>query len=353
MNQLDVRLARAAVPVDSAAFGDLISDVVGQRSLACIGESHHFVHETYVLRAQVLQVLARVGFSRAGFEIARTDGVRLDDYLVRGNRAALDRVGTFGYATPFDRPYSGVLAVPDGAYPAIGMRCEYEQLLASLRGCPSTAGPWSVFGFDIDYSPGIAAERLTDVVDRAERARCEATLEVSRRYDHAVRLANTYDELREPMAWRERIMVEHVEFELQRRPQAKTALCGHNLHLGAANPVLEVAGTVGPGGGLAPPLGAALAALGHDAATIWMLHERGVDSGPPPSTGVVNAPKRSLNRRLASVGSWFAIRTDAVEEFGESWPISGIYNTVIEMVPAQQCEVILFAAETTALRTTM
>ncbi len=350
MDRFRAEFARAAVPIDSDAFVDLITDVVGERALVSLGESHHFVHETYALRARVLRVLAGLEFSVAGFELARTDGVRLDDYVSGRDPGALDRVATFGYRTASDRPYAGLLEVPDGAYPTDGMCCEYRRLLDDLRAAPEPTHPWTVFGFDVDYTPGVAAERLSAVLDAEERTRSEATLAISRRYDAALRSASTYDDLREPMAWREQLMVDHVQFEFARHPQAKTVLCGHNLHLAAANPRLEVDGGVGPGGGRVPPLGAALRAAGHDAATIWMLHAAGIDSGPPPSTGVVESPRNSLNRRLAEIGTWFAIRCDDVAELARPWPIAGIYNSVTELTPSEQCDVLLFVAETTALR---
>lgn len=81
MAHLEAQLARCAVPIDSNEFAGLLCDVVGARRLVCLGESHHFVHETYALRRRVLAVLGRCGFDVAGFEIARTDGARLDDQL--------------------------------------------------------------------------------------------------------------------------------------------------------------------------------------------------------------------------------------------------------------------------------
>ena len=351
MARLEARLARHAVPIDSTEFGALLAEVVGDRRLVCLGESHHFVHETYALRARVLRELGRLRFAVAGFEISRTDGARLDDHLSRRDLRALDRVNTFGYRTPDDLPYEGILADATDRYPSAAMRNEYEHLLRSLRDTPSKAGRWSVFGFDVDYAPGTAAERLVGVDDPIERARCETTLATSRRYDAAVRVAGTYEELRDPMAWREQLMFDHVQFELARKgPGAKVVLCGHNLHL-AANTLIKIGGGVGPGGAMVPPLGAALRAAGHRPATIWMLHDHGVDSGPPPSSGVVAAPEGSLNRVLGRVGSEFAIAADALSELCEEWPIASIYNTVTSGVPAQQCDLIVFAAETTALRT--
>ena len=354
MAALHSALREHAVPLDSRAFDDLIDEVVGDRRVVALGESHHFVHETYAIRSRVLRSLAGIGFAHVGFEIARTDGARLDDALSGRDPNALDRVSTFGYRHPDDRPYEGVLAVAPGVYPEAGMRAEYASLLDALRASLPPESSWRAFGFDIDYAAGAAAERLAELElsDAAERVRATATLSISRRYDDAVRAASSYDALRTPMAWREQLMAEHVEFELAAHPDGRFALCAHNLHLAAYNPALDVPGAVGPGGGEVPPLGAALAAAGHRVATIWMLHADGVDCGPPPSNGRVRAPRATLNRALAAFGTSFAFRTDSIDELARPWRSSTIYDTVIEGVPAQQCDVIVFVANTTALRTT-
>ncbi len=357
MAALHLALRKHVVPLDSRAFDELINGVVGDRRIVALGESHHFVHETYAIRARVLRSLAGLGFEHVGFEIARTDGIRLDEALSARDPNALDRVSTFGYRHPDDRPYEGVLATAPGVYPEAGMRAEYEALLDALRASPPSGSSWRAFGFDIDYAPGAAGERLQELESsgvpdvEAERERATSTLSISRQYDAAVREASSYEGLRTPMAWRERLMTEHVEFELAAHPNARFALCAHNLHLAPSSPAFADAGAVGPGGGEAPPLGVALASAGHRAATIWMLHADGVDCGPPPSNGRVCAARGTLNRELAEFGTSFAFRTDSIDELAVPWRSSTIYDTVIEGVPAQQCDVVVFVANTTALRT--
>lgn len=244
-----------------------------------------------------------------------------------------------------------MLATPPGSYPHAAMRHEHEVLLAALRAHPPRSGTWSIFGFDVDYALGVASERLAAIDDPSERVRARATLEISRRYDEAVRAATSYADLAEPMAWREALMVDHVAYELaQRRAPVRAALCGHNLHVGRAEEPVAIAGGVGPGGGRVPPLGAALAQAGHDPVVVWMLHASGADSGPPPGTGRVDAPAGTLNRALAGVGSAFAVATADVRELARPWRVATIYDTVIECVPADRCDLIVFLEHTSSLR---
>src|SRR4051812_7096121 len=105
------RLARAAVPLDSTEWPSVVVELAGRHRVAALGESHHFVHETYELRMAVLDILATADFRHAGFEISRTDGATLDRYLESGDASVLHEVGSFGFLHPDDRPYStGILA---------------------------------------------------------------------------------------------------------------------------------------------------------------------------------------------------------------------------------------------------
>jgi hypothetical protein len=355
------RVRAAAVPLDSVARRDLFERAIGSRRIVALGESHHFVHETYALRAVVLDDLESFGFRHLGVEIARTDGVTLDHYLRTGSTQVLDRVGTFGYLGPGDRPYEGILGVGRDQYPAAELRGEYQRLLDGLRdpgrGSHAVgAQRWSVFGFDIDYLPGVAAERLDTIQnlvgsDPVEVARARATLEVSRRYEEAVRAASDYAALSVPMAWRETLMTDHVLHELGRiGGDAKVVLAGHNLHVGAGADRIEIAGGVGPGGGKVAPLGAALAANDVDSCCMWMLHDHGADSGPPPGDGRVRSVPGSLNAAFAQVGPAFAIATDALPEFDDVWAIASMFGGVVHGRPAELCDVLLFVAETSVLR---
>src|SRR5438874_13283890 len=105
------RIQRAAIPLDSAEWPSVVADLAGRHRVAGLGESHHFVHETYELRTAVLEVLATAGFCHVGVEISRTDGATLDRYLESGDVEILQEVGTFGFRHPDDRTYTtGILA---------------------------------------------------------------------------------------------------------------------------------------------------------------------------------------------------------------------------------------------------
>src|SRR4051812_41459741 len=97
------RCARAAVPLDSAEWPSVVVELARRDRVAALGESHHFVHETYELRMAVLDILATAGFCHLGLEISRTDGATLDRYLESGDAAHLQEVGTFGFLHPDDR----------------------------------------------------------------------------------------------------------------------------------------------------------------------------------------------------------------------------------------------------------
>src|SRR5438270_9386922 len=269
------RFARAAVPLHSTEWPSVVVELAGRHRVAAVGESHHFVHETYELRTAVLDILATAGFRHLGVEISRTDGATLDRYLASGDVALLQEVGTFGFVHPDDRPYTtGILAADPDAYPSALMGAEYRRLLDRLRQHPPLGGRWSAFGFDIDYHPGLAAARLNMVTDACERSRRQEALEVSRRYDAAVRRATSYDELTEPMAWRENVMREQVLDELTKRPTGEgVVLAGHNFHISPGSDRIALGGGVGPGGGLVPPLGAQLVERGITMSCTWMLHD--------------------------------------------------------------------------------
>jgi erythromycin esterase-like protein len=345
------RFARAAIPLDSAELPGVVAETARPHRVAALGESHHFVHETYELRSSMLAVLGTAGFRHLGVEISRTDGAMLDRYLESGDVELLQEVGTFGFRHPDDRPYTtGILAAEPSTYPSGLMRAEYRRLLDRLRQRSPSRGRWSMFGFDIDYHPGLAAGRLSTVTDARERSRLEASLDVSRRYDTAVRRATSYEALAEPMAWREDVMREQVLDELARRPADEgMVLAGHNFHISPGSGRIEQGGGVGPGGGLVPPLGAQLAQRGITMSCMWMLHDHGSDSGPPPGDGVVRPVQGSLNAALAAAGSRFALPTRAVPELSEPWMIATMYGATIRAIPAASCDLILFVAATTPM----
>lgn len=340
-------IRKAAVPLDCREASEVIAAVARGRRVVAVGESHHFVHETYELRARVLEALWPLGFRHLGVEMSRTDGFHLDGYVADGDPRALERVGTFGRLGDGDTPYTtGILAAPPDQYPTTALAAEYRRFLNRLRGGAVDGERWSVFGFDIEYHPGAAATRIGATTDPFE----SELLATSRRYDAAVRAAASYDQLMEPMAWREQVMGQIVGRELAARPATEGAvLAGHNLHVGPRSDRIRMSAGVGPGGGVVPPLGVQLAGNGLDIGCIWMLHDHGDDSGPPPGDGKVRSIRGTLNATLARCGDAFALPTAAVDELAEPWTIASLYGTTIMGIPAELCDLILFVAETTHL----
>lgn len=340
-------LRAASVRLADAAFEAMLADLVAESRVVMIGESHHFVHETFEVRARLLELLGRLGFTRVALELSPHDGAQLHAYLTSGDPESLDRVGLVGALGEGDRPYDGLLGEGVDRYPTAAMRFETVRWLDQLR---RSRVHWSLFGFDIEYLPGLAAERLTAISDPDGRQHLQDTLEISQRYDRAVRAARAYPELAEPMAWRENRMADHLRRELTRHPDTRTVVIGHNLHIGAGSDRIDLAGAIGPGGGLVPPVGAQLAHSGITGPCLWSLHDHGHDSGPPPSDGVVRSIPGSLNATLGELGDTpVAVATGSIGCLQERWAIASMYGTTIDAVPAEVCDMILSIPRTTHL----
>lgn len=212
---------------------------------------------------------------------------------------------------------------------------------------------WGLYGFDIDYLPALATEHLPTITDPEEQRFLDDSLDTSRRYDHAVRNATTYPELAQPMAWREDHMTRQVVADHARHPHNRNVLIGHNLHISASSERIHLDGAIGPGGGLTPPLGTQLARHGITGPTIWILHDHGHDSGPPPSPGTIHTIPGTLNAALATLGnSHLAIPTHAATPLQRPWRVASMYGSTLTVVPAEVCDVIVSAPTTTPLETT-
>lgn len=354
---------RVAVPVTDPAFDRLIADLVAGAGteVVSIGESHHFVHETFAIRSRVLDQLGRLGFTRIGLELSPHDGRHLDAYLRTGDRSLLGPIGLFGARGRDDRPQEGILGRGADRYPHTAMRTETTRWLDHLR---ADDVDWSLFGFDVDYLPGLAAEHLDPPSGTAESAESAGTdedthpdprhllasLDESRRYDRAVRTATRYEDLAEPMAWREDLMARHVGADRARHRSDRTVLIGHNLHISAGSDRIVIDGGVGPGGGLTAPLGTQLARQGIAGPCLWTLHDHGDDSGPPPGDGTVRSVPGTLNATLATLGDTpVAIPTGPVEALHRPWSVASMYGATVEVTPADVCDLIVVAPVTTRL----
>jgi hypothetical protein len=341
-------LRRHAIAVDTPAFEQLLTDLTRDHTTVLFGESHHFVHETFAIRTRVLDILGQHGYTRLGLELSPHDGRQLDTYLHTGNPDVLDHVGLFGARGTTEAPPQGILADGADLYPHAAMRTETVRWLDHLRRQPT---PWSLYGFDIDYLPELATEHLPTPTDPDQRQQLDDSLAASRRYDQAVRNATTYPELTEPMAWREDQMTQHVLADRHRHPHDRNVLIGHNLHISASSHRIHLAGAIGPGGGLTPPLGTQLAQHGITGPTIWIIHDHGHDSGPPPSTGTIHTIPHTLNATLAALGDDpIALPTAHVEPLQQPWRIASMYGSSLTVIPAHACDLIVSAPTTTRLQ---
>lgn len=341
-------LAAHAVSVDdSDGFARLLGDAVGSRPIVLLGESHHGVHETYVVRDAVLGSLGRLGWRTLLAEIAHADGVHLDRYLADGDPSHLDRVGTFGCRVAATREPEGILAAQLARVPFAGYRHEMVRTLDALR---AGAGRhrWRHVGFDVDYDPALA-QSLLDIDGLAAHPGVASTLDASHHYDAAVRAATTWDALRDAMALREQVMAAHAIDAVRAVPDHRVVVCGHAFHLTPSPPRIELDGGIGPGGGRVPPVGAAIAAaFPGETACVWLLHDHGREAGGA-ADGVVRSVPGSLNAALAAAGDRFAVRTADVPELCRPWTIATVHGATLVGVPAELCDVLVFVAETTEL----
>lgn len=342
-------LAQRAVAFDDRdALASLLGRAVDDRPIVLAGESHHGAHETYVVRAALLDALGRRGWRTLVAEIAHADGIHLDRYLADGDAAHLDRVGTFGHRLAATREPTGILAAQLRAVPFAGYRHEMARTLDRLR---AVAGDrrWHHVGFDIDGDPALA-QVLLDADGVAAHTGIAATIDASRRYEAAVRAASTWDDLRLPMAWREEVMAIHAIDAVRSVPDHRAVICGHAFHITPALQRIELDGGIGPGGGHVPPVGAAVAAaFPGETACVWLLNDHGCEVGGAPD-GIVRSVPGSLNAALAATGDRFAVCTADVPELQRPWTIATVHGATLRGVPAELCDVLVFIATTTELQ---
>jgi len=341
-------IADGAVGLDGSAFESLLDSVVADKRIVLLGESHHFVHETFALRMSILDHLARRGATVFGFEMAFGDAACADRYLVDGNPAWPNRIGTFGYGSALTRPAEGVLASTHDSFPAAAFGAEWVRLLDWFRHHPPPGGRWHLAGLDVDYDPAVAREQLDLDITISARGYLRDTIADSDRYDNAVRAAADYYSVRAPMAWREELMVRRAVHAIEAAPaRGHIVLSGHNLHMTRGADRINIPGGVGPGGGLTPPLGCALAKrYPGQTCCIWTLHDHGTDSGPLPHGGAFQSTPRTLNAALARTGTAFALAARAHRALSRSWRIATSNGAVTRGL----CDAIIFTAAATSLQ---
>jgi erythromycin esterase-like protein len=388
-----------AIPFDpDAEDGDperlaALDPLLEGRRLAFLGEADHFVHEKVAARLFVLRWLHARGWRRIGEEIAWSDGVRIDRFLATGDESALERIATFGYrggerSDRDDRP-TGVMRELFANQPEAAFRAEHVRYLRALR----RLGGIRLFGFDVDYEPGVGyevlAERGTPAPPRvagesldAEIARIDAalaglgenrrelarglrTLRESLAYVRLAHPAPSWDALRPAMALREQLMLEHVRHAMaELEPDEKLVLLGHDLHLARDDSrIRKRGGGVGPGGDRVPCLGTQLcAAPGRadgDVFAVWVLHDRGESSVPRPGGDRrVRSPRGSLNSLLAEVaeevGPAFALPTCSddprARPLRDEAIVAFMYDARVRARVVEQADVVVFVRDVSPMR---
>lgn len=412
--------AECAIPLDPRdpasepeRLAPLDAPLDGKR-LAFLGESNHFVHEKYAYRLLFLRYLHSRGWRHAGEELAWSDGRRVDRYLETGDPGQLERVATCGHragerADRDDRP-TGVLAEgwDDGSE---ALAAEQIRFARALRSMGEGAERWHLFGFDVDYYPwlayedldawlgagpddpplrelrerlarvpgetldeevarlGAAARRAAELLPALE-ARCgpalaadivrsARTLHASHAYVRGAHRARSWAELREPMAARERLMVEHVDHALGvLGPDERVVLMAHDQHLARDDAGIRgPPGGVGPGGGIVASLGSTLARREPERVfSVWMLEERGEHSGALHSLGNrLESVPGTLNALLGEVGPAFVLPTASSDPrarlLASPQDVVTLYGSRIRVVPAAQTDAICFIRDVGPLRT--
>ncbi len=386
-----------------------LDPLLAGKRIAFLGEANHWIHEKYGYRVLFLTWLRSRGFYVVGEELSWSDGWRVNRFLASGDERELERVTAYGYrgdrrADRDDSP-TGILKQGFDAYPFGPFRAEQTRFARALRRLG-----FRLFGFDVDYEPGAgyalvgdalaaapntpelselrasvarrAGESLAGEVARlfacservdCERARWDAllgperaaflrrTLRTCARSHEYVRLAHPapdYEALRPAMALRERLMAEHVEYELARlAPTEKLVLLAHDFHLARDDAGIRLpSGAVGPGGGGAPSLGATLRSrYPNEIVSVWMLEGRGRSHGPPPEGEREIRPGRgTLNELLGEVGPCFVLptRTDAAaaEPLRRAADVALLYGLRASTALAAQTDAIFFARDVTPIR---
>jgi erythromycin esterase-like protein len=376
-----------------------LDPLLERRRLAFVGENIHWVHEKYPYRLLVARWLHAHGWRLFCEELAWTDGWRIDRYLATGDEAELDRVGTYGYtgarrADRDDEP-RGALAGMSEAHPHRAFRAEGRRFNAALR----ALGNLRFFGFDVDYEPGagyelvgtlvgdrllvpglarVGGETLDEEIARLEQVHRDAearatalaaelgdeaaaalrrairTIWLSHRYVRLIRDAPTYEALRPGMAFRERVMHEHMDCVLGAHPGGKVALFAHNRHLAKDDKAFRGdAPGAGPGGDTEPSIGTYLTRqMPREVFSMWCLEDTGRYIRTLAGDGRIRTVRGSLNAELARAGELLVVPTgadDPASPFHEECEIVSLYGVRYRTAPARQVDAIFFIRQVTPM----
>ncbi len=363
-----------------------------------LGEMNHFVHEKIDFRLQWLNALGQHFNLVLAEELGRSDGYRVNQYLLTGESTWLDRVPTFGYREDARRDRDdnkqGILKASSDNYPTALFKAEQVRFYQALRAFDLNI---NLHGIDINGSttagyldiltrmaelpaaswqekfrgllqpePGepVTTEisRLTAV--RAVIAPLLNTNPVIKQIDRDLQVmqaslkffietnsADAYQALSPSLADREDLMKAQASWLLEGlAADQKLVVMGHALHL-VKRDAPTLAGS-GPGGGVASSLGHYLSTeCEEQVVSIWFLYGSGADSQPfPDLANVVAFPPGSLNHALLDLGGTRILLTDDPAIRGQVIAVGHMYNTLVEVDLAAQTDVIHFIPRVTPLR---
>jgi hypothetical protein len=297
-----------AVKIDPAAF-DIFDDLAERAQVAYLVEMDHCIAEKSAFRLACIRYLASRGWRWFGEEVDPRIGARLD----RGN-----------YEPLRDEPWytSGMLASTAGAAIELDivMQRDRARLVQDVRAAVPEAR-W--FGFDIGFD--------------------------DKDYLAAANAADTFEQLNDAMALRERIIHSRVDAFFDAHPGEKVALMAGSLHLAKDDNLVHAPGMTGPGGGKVPSIGHHVAAATEGPVlSFWFLHGEGASASPFVPSGRLRPGKRSFNAELLKrYDEPVVLRVD---DDHEERTVTHMHNLDLRCRLSDQVDGIVFAPHVTPLR---
>lgn len=312
---------RRAVALDlDGENGDLspfavFDELAATAKVAYLVEMDHFIHEKFEFRLQCVRYLASRGWRWLGEELDWREGERIDRYLRTGDESALTPVDSHDWYT------AGVLREPMSRRPTRLLNAEQQRFARAIRRQVPQA---RYFGFDVGGA------------DREYLAMANA--------------ATTHEDLLPVMAYRERLMYEHVGRVLRDNPGEKVILMAGSLHLMKDDTGVDAPGVTPAGGGLTPSIGHHVA---HNLAdgpvlSLWLLHGSGPTASPYLQPPTLQPAAGTLDEALLS--QWNRPCLMVVDGDSEAC-VTQMHNQPVACHPlAEQVDGIVFTPTVSRLR---
>ena len=303
--------------IDLRAF-EVFDDLAERARVAYVVEMDHCTAEKSSFRLACIRYLASRGWRWFGEEVDPRIGRRLDRYLTSGDVSLLEPVRDDPWYT------SGVLTATAGSAEAIALDERLQRDRARLvqavrRHVPDAR--W--FGFDIGYD------------DEEWRA--------------AANSSETFAQLNDALALRERILHARVDEVLAAHPEERVALLAGSLRLARDDGLVDAPGMTGPGGGQVPSVGHHVASsIDGPVLSFWFLHGEGRSANPYlPPPGDLRPGKRSWNAELLQRFDEPVVLR--VAEDDEVRTITHMHNLDLRCRLSDQVDGVVFAPRVTPL----